>query len=183
MSYIPKASYSAPHGDNYYPAPHGDNYYRNHSRDENNYGISDDENNDKIPQPIPQDNERIQVQQRGRGLNDTDFATKVQEFGREWIVPRENFLCTTLKMLISAVHQFVVALFNSGLALFESFNDAALNQKCITQWKDLGKGLLFTGILAIGIISPTASKKAEEFIDEILNPPEVIPIEFVSLED
>src|ERR1700733_10620224 len=61
---------------------------------------------------------------------------QVEQFGRDWVVPREERLSSALHLLIQTVGHFVIALFKSGLALSESFNSKTLNGASINAWTE-----------------------------------------------
>jgi hypothetical protein len=94
----------------------------------------------------------------------SSMKNQIEQFGQDYIVPREQFLCETLKTLVNAVHMFVIALFNSSFALYEGCKNDEFNDKSIQAWKETGETLLKSGILFIGIISPVASEGFDSYI-------------------
>ena len=121
------------------------------------------------------DNVRVEgaypdIAQPGR---EEPFSAKVEKFGREWIVTRENFIFSTIDSLISAIHCFVLALIDSGFALIKGeAKDDALNKKAIQSWSDTGLALRYVGQSFVGIAAPSIAIKIHNFINEKMKPAE-----------
>lgn len=98
-----------------------------------------------------------------------DYQT-VENFGKKWVYPRENFIEGTFGCLVDTIHNFIVALIKTAFAgISGSFEDEELNAKTIRAWKDTGFCARMTLTSAVGIIAPSLAKGINNKIEELLS--------------
>lgn len=105
-------------------------------------------------------NRAIQVFQRAdegiKAKNDT-FKASVEKFGHEWILPRESFLSVAVLGIITTIHEFAIALFDTAFQIpeFSNMQSEDIKGFFIDTFRITGDAAIITGKSLLGIIAPS----------------------------